>query len=163
MAAMNSLRQLTVSGLLVGSSVSSLFLIGGVDLSMLFAVRWVLYFPFFGVFYLFSLMERFSGLEVFFPIVFLVGVVFTAWYLAVLLDRAPRKIVYVGVGVVFFLFLLVVGRGAFTSFIFLPQTTRLRTALGSVKTFVEFLIVLVLLYCVLDDISLEEVGKGKPI
>ena len=148
---MNSLQRLGISAsLLVGSAVASMLYISGAGLNMSAPVKWVLYFPFYGVLYFSSFVWEMTGFRALNQIVFLVGVVLTAVYLVVLLEKIPRNVVYFGLGVIFFVFLLILGRTVFVRFIFVPQSM-LGAAVYSVKVFLEFLICLVILYVVLGE------------
>ncbi len=157
---MDSLQRLGISAsLLVGSAVASILYIVGAGLNMSAPVKWVLYFPFYGVLYFFSLVWELTGFRALNQILFLVGVVLTAVYLAILLEKIPRNVVYCGLGVIFFVFLLILGRGVFVRLISVSQST-LGTAVYSVKVFLEFLICLVILYVVLGEGSVWDKNKG---
>lgn len=149
---MDSLQRLAVPILLlVGSAAASLLFILRINLGILTVAKWVLWFPLYGTSYLSSLLWQIAGLWVTGPVVFLAGVFFCAVFFVILLEKIPRKAVFIGVGMLFFIFLLITGRDAFVQFIYIPQASTLGTAVYSVKVFVEFLIGLLLLYLLLND------------
>lgn len=156
---MDSLQRTGIVGsLLAGSAVAAVVLISGIDSGGLTLIKWGLYLPFYGIYYLFFSLLQISGIRVLNPILFLVGVVLSAVYLVVLMEKVPRRIMYCAVGVLFFIFLLIAGRSVFVQFIYVPQSP-LRTAVNSAKVLVEFLVALALLYLVLGNSHVIQVGK----
>lgn len=152
-----------LGSLVTGSAVAALLFILGVGGGVLTPLKWGLYFPFYGVLCVSSYVQEATGLSVLTPVLFLVGVVLSGMYLTVLLKKLPRYVGYVGVGVVFFVFLLFTGRGVFVRVIYAPLSP-IDTAVYSVKVFFEFLVGLVVLYVILGDGSLwgkVRVAKGK--
>jgi hypothetical protein len=144
--------------LLAGSAVASLLVISGSGSGVPVPVKWVVYLPFYGVIHLSSVVWQLTGIRVLSPLVFLVGVVLSAVYVVIIMEKMPARLVYAGMGVLFFIFLLIVGRAAFVQFIFVPLSTA-KAAVYSVKVFFEFLVVLVLVYLVCGEagyFSLEE-------
>ncbi|MBU7010544.1 MAG: hypothetical protein HXS46_07620 [Theionarchaea archaeon] len=149
---MDSLQRLAVPiSLLVGSAAASLLFILRITLGILTVAKWVLWFPLYGTSYLSSLLWQITGLWVTGPLVFLAGVFFCAVFFVILLEKVPQKAAFIGVGMLFFIFLLITGRDAFVQFIYVPQASTLGTAVYSVKVFAEFLIGLLLLYLLLND------------
>lgn len=147
------LKQVTILLLLLtGSTVATLFFLFGVTVQVDLPVKWVLYFPFYGILYLSSSVWQLMGIRTNYAILFLAGVVFSALYNIVLLEKLPRKVTYVIVGILFFMVVLVMGRSVFVMFLYIPQQP-LRAALYSVKVFVEFLIGLGLIYLVLGEVD----------
>lgn len=150
---MNSLQRFVILGsLLVGSAVLSLLFILGVTLSGTAVVRWVLYFPFYGVLFLSSVFSQLTGVRVLSPLLFLLGVVLTTVYVFILLEKMS-KWAYLGMGALFFIFLLICGRAVFVRFIYVSQSTTLETAVYSVRIFLEFLAGLALVYLILHDVT----------
>lgn len=162
MISMDSLRRLAIScSILVGSAVASLLFISGMNLGMSVPIKWVLYFPFYGTLLISSVIWHMVGIRVLSPILFLAGVVLSAVYVVSLLENLPKNIKYWGLGVVFFIFLLICGRAAFAQVIYVPHSTSMGAAVHSVKVFLEFLGVLVLLYVVLKEVGSTSSEKGK--
>ena len=144
--------------LLAGSAVASLLFISGSGVGVPVPVKWVVYLPFYGVIRLASLVWELTGIRVLSPFVFLAGVVLSAVYLVVIMEKMPDRLVYAGMGVLFFIFLLIVGRAAFVQFIFVPLSTA-KATVYSVKVFFEFLVVLVLVYLICGDVGYFDLGK----
>jgi FtsH-binding integral membrane protein len=161
---MDSLKRIAISAsLLAGSAVASLLFIVGGEPDMLEPVKWGLYFPFYATVYLSSLLRQWTGVQMIAPVLSLIGVILSGLYLVLLLKKFPRNIVYLGVGVIFFVFLLIVGRNVFVRFVYIPHSTNLRTAVYSGRVFFEFLVGLVILYLILGnvDFSLQNDCKRK--
>lgn len=155
-------RLVGFSLLVVGSVVAALLFIVGVDVRVLVLLKWVLYFPFYGVLYVDSLWQQATGFSVLTPVLFLVGVVLSGVYLTVLLKKVPCYVGYIGTGVIFFVFLLITGRGVFVRIMYAPLSP-IDTAVYAVKVFFEFVVGLVVLYVLVGEGSLRDkvrVAKG---
>lgn len=164
MISMDSLRRLAIScSVLAGSAVASLLFVSGMNLGMPVPVKWVLYFPFYGTLFISSVIWHLVGIRVLSPILFLAGVVLSAVYVVYLLENLPKNIKYWGLGVIFFIFLLICGRAAFVQIIYVPNSTSTASAVHSVKVFLEFLGVLVLLHLVLKEVSSNSSKKDEEV
>lgn len=153
------LKQVTILLLLLtGSIAATLFFFFGVTVHADLPVKWVLYFPFYGILYLSSSVWQLMGIRTNYAILFLAGVVFSAFYGLILLEKLPRKVTYVMVGMLFFMIVLIMGRSVFVMFLYIPQQP-LGAALYSVKVFVEFLIGLGLIYLVLGEVDVPFLDK----
>ena len=139
--------------LVTGSAVASLLFISGIDPGIAVPVRWVLYFPSYGIAFLNPLVSEACGTNIVSPLLFFAGVVLTAVYWIVLVEKVPKNRGYVGLGVLFFIFLVVYGRAAFVNIIYVPLAPSLKTVVYSVKGFLEFLVGLALLYVVLGEVD----------
>lgn len=163
---MDSLHRLAVlDSLVVGSAVAALLFIAGTRMNPI-GIKWVLFFPFYAVLYIFSIVWQITGVSLLFPVLALIGAAFSAVYLVVLLEKIPGNTKYAGVGIFFFIFLLVCGRAVFVRLIYLPQSANLGTALHSIKVFLEFMVGLAVLYQVLGDVripwqEMKEKVKGN--
>ena len=162
MISMDSLRRLAILWLLVvGSAVASFMFISGMNLGMSVPIKWVLYFPFYATLSISSVISQVMGIRVLTPILFLVGAVLSAVYVVFLLENLPKNIQYGVIGVIFFIFLLICGRAAFVQIIYVSYSTSMGVAVYSVKVFLEFLGVLVLLYIVLRGV--DSISSAKSI
>ncbi|MBU7018813.1 MAG: hypothetical protein HXS44_14985 [Theionarchaea archaeon] len=156
---MDSLRRLAITcSLLIGSAVASFLFVSGMNLSMPVPVKWVLYFPFYGTLVISSVIWHLIGIRVLNPILFLTGVVLSAVYVVFVLEKLPKNIKYKGTGILFFVFLLICGRSAFVQAIYVPHATSVGTVVHSIKVFLEFLMVLILLYMVLREVGSTSSG-----
>ncbi|MBU7047537.1 MAG: hypothetical protein HXS54_13970 [Theionarchaea archaeon] len=159
---MDSLQRLTIScTIFAGSAVASLLVISGMNLNVPTPVKWILYFPFYGTLLGSSVIWQLTGIRVLTPILFLIGVVFSAVYVVFLLEKLPKNVKYLGIGIVFFIFLLICGRAAFVQIIYVPHATSVGAAVRSIKVFSEFLVILALLYVVLREVNCTFIRRIK--
>jgi hypothetical protein len=161
---MDSLKQVLIPSLLLsGSAVGSLLFIAGIHLPVFFWAKKVLYFPFYMVMAFSPVIKQVAGLNVITIFVFALGVALCSVYFVVLLDIIPKRIMYYLVGVVFFMFLLVVGRHVFTSLIYIPYITSMETVFDAIKQAVEFAVLLMVVYLVLGKWCIKESESQKCI
>jgi hypothetical protein len=118
----------------------------------------VLFFPFSGIIYLSNFLVTQGGILISSPIIFLAGISTTALFLIFLLYKAPKIIVYAGLGFFFFVFLVLVGKYSFIGMGYLFQSTP-KAMYESLRTCIEFIIALFLLYIILEGITIPEKGK----
>lgn len=157
------IRVIGFSSLVVGSAVAAILFIAGVDGGVFVSVKWALYLPFYGVLFMDSLVQQATGFSVLTPVLFLAGVVLSGVYLTILLKKIPFYVGCIGVGVIFFVFLLISGRNVFVRIMYVPLSP-VDTAVYAVKVFCEFLVGLVVLYVVVGEGSLRDkvrAAKGK--
>jgi hypothetical protein len=161
---MDSLKQGLIPGLLLpGSAVGSLLFIAGIHLPVFFWAKKVLYFPFYVIMAFSPVLKQVTGLGIITIFVFALGVALCSVYFIVLLDTIPQRIIYHLVGVVFFMFLLVVGRHVFTRLIYIPHITSMETVFDAVKQGVEFAVLLGIVYLVLGKWCIKESESQKCI
>lgn len=159
---MDSMKQGLVPGLLIsGSAVGSLLFIAGIHLSIFSWAKKVLYFPFYLVMLFSPFVKQVTGLTIISIFMFALGVVICSIYFIELMDIIPQRIMYYLVGVVFFIFLLVVGRHVFVSIIYIPHITSMETICDAVKHGIEFAVLLIILYLVLGQCKNKKNKKNK--
>jgi len=147
-------RSVICALLLTWSATASLLFVSGVDLGLTVPAKWILYFPSYGTLYLLSLVWHLIGIRVVNPLLFMIGVTSCAVCFAIFQEKLPKNVVYAGVGILFFVILVITGRAVFVQVIYIPQSPRLSLTIQYITSFVEFLVALVLLYLVLDDVDI---------
>lgn len=141
---------------IISSAVSSLLFIEGTHIYASELVTYVLYFPFYVVFEITFLVAS-AGIYIPLPYVFLIGTIFSAACLFFLIRKFP-SLSCAGIGVIFFLFLVIVGQGVFVKTIYLPHVTGIVTLLTSLRVLLEFLIGLAVIYVLLEPIDLSTIS-----
>jgi hypothetical protein len=148
-------RMSIITGIITLSALSSLLFISGVNNHVLELIPYGIYLPFYVVFETSLLVGRTGGIFFPLPYVFLIGVVLSASYLVLLTRKVPPSLCYCGVSVLFLVFLIVVGQNVFVKIIFLPRATSIKAVLFSLRTIFDFSVALILLYILLEPVSLR--------
>jgi hypothetical protein len=117
-----------------------------------------LFFPFNGIVWLSNFLVAQGGILISSPIIFLAGISTTTLVLIFLLYKAPKIMIFAGLGFFFFVFLVLIGKHSFIGMVYLFQSTP-KAMYGSLRTCIEFIIALFLLYILLEGIKMPEKGK----
>ncbi|MBU7014227.1 MAG: hypothetical protein HXS52_04575 [Theionarchaea archaeon] len=143
--------------LVISSAVSSLLFITGIRISASELLPYAMYFPFYAIFGVSSLAMR-VGVYLPLPYVFLAGVILSAGCLFFLIRKMPPSMSYVGISVLFFTYLVVVGQKVFVKIIFLPQASSVTTVLTSLRVVLEFFCGLAVIYVLLGTTDFSTVS-----
>jgi hypothetical protein len=146
-------RTSIITGIITLSALSSLLFISGVNNHVLDLIPHGIYLPFYVIFEISLLVSRIGGIFFPLPYVFLTGAVLSAFYLVLLTRKVPSSLFYCGIGVLFFLFLIVVGQNVFVRIIFLPRATSIKAVLSSLRTIFDFSVALIILYILLESVN----------
>lgn len=151
-------RLMIISSLLLCSAFSAFFMIMRIEMPGSSLLMKILFFPFVGIVSLSNALVTHRGILLSSPVLYLMGISVSAAFLILLLHISPKKITYIGLGLFFFIFLVLVGKSAFIGIIYIFQET-ITAAYQSLRTFIEFVITLIILYIVLGSITPQNEGK----
>ena len=151
-----------VSSLLLCSTISALFMIMRIEIPGSSLFLRILFFPFECIVLLSKTLVSHGGILLSSPVLYLMGVSISAAFLILLLYFFPKKMIYIGLGLFFFIFLVLVGKSAYIGIFYIFQET-ITAKFQSLRTFLEFSIALFILYGVLGTGILPTEEKGRSL